>query len=65
MPSLFHCSECDEWYEEDELADIDDEEMICITCATCDCGDAHCDECRDRAEYHADMLVDMHKEGLI
>ena len=31
----------------------------------CDCGDAHCDECRERAEYQADMLVDMRKEGLI
>ena len=49
MPAVFRCEECEEYYDESELA-LDTDEWICETCATCDCGERKCDECLERTQ---------------
>ena len=53
MPAVFRCRECDEWREEDELADEQSwGEWVCTVCRPeeCDCGEWKCDECRERTQ---------------
>ena len=66
MPAVFRCRECDEWREEDELADEQSwGEWVCTVCRPeeCDCGERKCEECGPRMSESESDLVDMRKDG--